>query len=91
MATRRRTSVKRIRVDKKKHLRNLRVKQKLKKTLKKFQALLSAKKIDEARQMLKYVYKELDKAAKKKIVHPNTANRKKSRLSLRLFSLTKGA
>lgn len=86
MATRHRTSVKRIRVDKKKHLRNLRVKQQLKKTLKKFQALLSTKKIDEAKQFLKDAYKQLDKAAKKRIIHPNTANRKKSRLALRLFS-----
>ena len=81
---RRKTSIKKKRADKKKHLRNLRAKQQLKKTVKKFQALLSSKKVDEAKAFLKQVYKLLDKAAKKRIIHPNTANRKKSRFALKL-------
>jgi len=81
---RRRTSIKTNRVDQKRHLHNLKIKQQIKKTLKKFQALLSAKKKEEAKEFLKQVFKQLDKAAKKRIIHPNTANRKKSRLSLRL-------
>ncbi|MBM3244690.1 MAG: 30S ribosomal protein S20 [Candidatus Omnitrophica bacterium] len=80
---RRRTSIKKTRVDRKKHLRNIRVKLGLKKTLKKFQALVAAKKAGEAKEFLKKVFSELDKAAKKKIIHPNTAKRKKSRLALR--------
>ncbi len=40
---RRKTSIKKQRADKKKHLRNLRIKQQLKKTVKKFQALLLEK------------------------------------------------
>ena len=82
---RRRTSIKRQRVDKKKHLRNLKVKQQLKKTIKKFQALVSAKNINEAKILLPKVYSSLDKAAKKRILHPNTASRKKSRLMTRLL------
>lgn len=78
---RRKSSIKRNRVDKKKHLRNLRVKQRLKKTLKKFQALVSAKNTSEAKTLLTKVFSELDKAAKKKIIHPKTADRKKSRLA----------
>ncbi|MDI6605689.1 MAG: 30S ribosomal protein S20 [Candidatus Omnitrophota bacterium] len=81
---RRKTSLKRNRADKKKHLRNLKIKQQLKRTIKKFQALLSAKKFDEAKAVIKQVFSQLDKAAKKRIIHPNTANRKKSRLSGRL-------
>lgn len=81
---RRKSSVKKTRADKKKHLRNLKVKQELKKTIKKFQALLSAKSIDEAKAFLKTVFSKLDKAAKKDIIHPATANRKKSRLAKRL-------
>lgn len=81
---RRRTSLKRKRADKKKHLRNLRVKQQLKKTLKKLQALLSAKNIDEAKTVLVKAFSQLDKAAKKRIIHPNAASRKKSRLMKRL-------
>ena len=85
---RRKTSIKRKRADKKKHLRNLKIKQQLKKTIKKFQALLLAKNIDEAKPLLKKVFSQLDKAAKKKIIHPRTASRKKSRLAKRLNKTT---
>jgi small subunit ribosomal protein S20 len=81
---RRRTSLKRTRADKKKHLRNLKIKQQLKKTLKKFQALLAAKNINEAKILLGKVFSQLDKAAKKNIIHPRTSDRKKSRLAKRL-------
>ena len=82
---RRRTSLKKNRADKKKHLRNLTVKRELKKTLKKLNALLSAKNINEAKTLLKQAFSELDKAAKKRIIHPATANRKKSRLMRKLM------
>jgi len=84
---RRRTSIKKSRTDKRKHLRNLKVTQRLKKTLKKFRALLSAKNTAEAKDFLKKVFSELDKAAKKKIIHPNTASRKKSRLARAAFKV----
>lgn len=82
---RRRTSLKRKRADKKRHLHNLKIKNEIKKTLKKFKLLISTKKIDEAREILKKVFSQLDKAAKKRILHPRTASRKKSRLAKRLF------
>ena len=78
---RRKTSVKKTRSDKKKHLRNILIKQQLKKTLKKFQALLTEKNAVEAKTLLKKIFSQLDKAAKKKIIHPSTADRKKSRLA----------
>ncbi len=81
---RRRTSIKKTRVDKKRRLRNLKVKRELKKTIKKFQALLSLKSIEEAKAFLKKVYSQLDKAAKKRIIPPARASRKKSRLAKRL-------
>ncbi len=77
---RRRTSLKKSRQDKKRHLRNLKIKQQLKKTIKKFQVLLSAKNITEAKALVGKVFSQLDKAAKKRIIHPNAADRKKSRL-----------
>ncbi len=85
---RRRTSLKRKRVDKKRYLRNLKIKQQLKKTIKKFQALLSAKNINEAKALIGKVFSQLDKAAKKRIIHPKTADRKKSRLAKRLVKTT---
>lgn len=81
---RRKCSLKKNRVDKKRHLQNLKIKQELKKTTKKFLALLSAKKIDEAKVLLKKVYSQLDKAAKKNIIHSALASRRKSRLTQRI-------
>jgi small subunit ribosomal protein S20 len=77
---RRRTSIKKTRADKKKHLRNLGIKQQLKKTLKKFQSLILAKNIEEAKKLLGKAFSQLDKAAKKRVVHSGKADRKKSRL-----------
>jgi len=81
---RRKTSLKRKRADKKKHLRNLKIKQQLKKTIKKFIGTLSAKNVNEAKILLGKVFSQLDKAAKKRVIHPRTSNRRKSRLMKRL-------
>ncbi|MEW6102110.1 MAG: 30S ribosomal protein S20 [Candidatus Omnitrophota bacterium] len=81
---RRRTSLKRKRADKKRHLRNLKIKKQLKATIKKFQSLLSAKNVSEAKALLGKVFSQLDKAAKKRIIHSKTADRKKARLTKRL-------
>jgi small subunit ribosomal protein S20 len=85
---RRKTSLKKQRADKKKHLRNLRVKKALKKTIKQFQTLLSEKNASEAKPLLAKIFSQLDKAAKKKILHRNTADRKKSRLARKLLKTT---
>ena len=81
---RRRTSLKRNRQNQKKHLRNLRVKLQLKKTLKSLQELLNTKNLEEAKKVITKVFSQLDKAAKKNIIHPKTASRKKSRLMKRI-------
>ena len=81
---RRRTSLKRSRADKKKHERNLKIKQQLKRTIKKLLSLLSEKNVNEAKKLLGKVFSQLDKAAKKQVIHPRTASRRKSRLAKRL-------
>ncbi|MBU0504050.1 MAG: 30S ribosomal protein S20 [Candidatus Omnitrophota bacterium] len=81
----RKAAVKSLRVDKKRHLKNLKIKNDLKKTIKKFLALAVAKNISEAKSLLGKVFSLLDKAAKKSIIHPNTANRKKSRLAKKIL------
>jgi len=81
---RRKTSVKKTRSDKKKHLQNVKIKQELKKLVKQFQGLISSKNITEAKKVIIQVFSRLDKAAKKRTIHPATANRKKSRLMKRL-------
>ncbi|MCM8780335.1 MAG: 30S ribosomal protein S20 [Candidatus Omnitrophica bacterium] len=81
----RRSAVKRLRADAKRRLRNIRIKRILKTTIKKFKTLVSNKNIDEAKELLKKIYSQLDKAAKKKVIHTRTAQRKKSRLTLQLM------
>jgi len=80
----RKTALKRLRVDRKKHLHNLKIKTSLKKILKKFLSLVSEKKLDEAKENFKQVVVSLDKAVSQGIIHKNTAARKKSRFSKKL-------
>ena len=84
---RRRTSLKTQRKDKKRRLRNLKIKRDIKKSIKKLHALLSAKNADQAKELLSGVFSKLDKAAKKGIIKKNTVARKKSRLSRALLKI----
>lgn len=81
-------ALKQSRKDKKKRLRNLRIKQDLKKTIKEFQALLKSNSIEKAKTFFSKVCSKLDKAAKKRIIHPNKARRLSSRFALKLNKAT---
>lgn len=61
-------------------MHNLDIKSDLKKTLKQFTASAEGKKNDSA-DMLKTVYKKLDKAAKRNVIHKKTAARRKARFA----------
>lgn len=87
MAQRRRQSLKAQRQDKKRHAHNVRIKTALKKTLKELQASIAGKKIEEAKKHLKNAISQLAKAAKKDIIHKNTAVRKISRLNKKVAKL----
>ena len=52
----------------------------MKETVKDVTALIKGKKKAEAEKMIPSLYKALDKAAKRGVIKPNTASRKKSRL-----------
>ncbi|MDP2938579.1 MAG: 30S ribosomal protein S20 [Candidatus Omnitrophota bacterium] len=80
----RKSALKRLRVDRKKRLHNLKIKNELKKTIKNFQSLLLSKKLDEAKESFKQVASKLDKAVKSGIIHKNTSSRRKSRFSQKL-------
>jgi small subunit ribosomal protein S20 len=67
-----------------KKLRNRSVKSRLHTLESKYLKLLETGKKDEATQALRTLDSAFDKAAKSGIVHRATANRKKSRLALRL-------
>ena len=83
----RRSSIKKIRVDKRRHLYNLRVISELKTVARKVQAYLVDKKFDEASKESRTLFSKLDKAVKKGILHKNRASRRKSRITLRIASL----
>jgi len=83
----RRTSIKALRINRRRHLSNLDIKTDIKKTVKKFKAFIAAKNKVEAAKTLQTIYKKFDKAAKRNILHKNTAARRKSTFS-RLLSST---
>jgi len=62
-------------------MHNLDIKTALKKTVKKFLASVEEKNTAEAQSNLKVLYKKLDKAAKRNILHKNTVARRKSKFS----------
>lgn len=84
----RRTAIKDLRRNRKRHLHNLDITTDLRKTIKKFLVLVNAKNVTEAQSALKLVYKKLDKAAKRHILHDNTASRRKARFSRLVKDIT---
>ncbi len=56
--------------------------------IKRFRELLSEKKVDDARELLKEVYAVIDRTAQKGVIHSNTAARYKSRLTQALNGST---
>ena len=83
----RQSAIKALRINRKRQMHNLDIKTDLKKTIKKFQALIVQKNKEEAKSMLKTVFQRIDKAAKRNILHKNTAARRKSRFSRLLSTL----
>ncbi|HOU35644.1 MAG TPA: 30S ribosomal protein S20 [Candidatus Omnitrophota bacterium] len=81
----RRAAVKRMRVDAKRHSRNQKIRRELKKAVKQYLGMLAEKNAAEAKKLFQKVCSLLDKAAKKRVIHSNTANRNKSRLAKRLL------
>lgn len=81
---RKRSAYKEIRKSKKRYARNVDIFSETKTLVKKYNALLSAKKFDEAKEFLKVVSSKLNRAAQKGVMHKNTASRKISRLSRKL-------
>jgi len=82
---RRRASLKAQRKDKKRRLRNLKIKRDIKKAIKKFNSYLLANNPTDAKSFLSKVFSKLDKAAKKGIIKKNNAARKKSQFSRALL------
>jgi small subunit ribosomal protein S20 len=76
----RRNAIKELRKNRTRHMRNLDVKTDLKKTVKSFVSTAS-KDQNKAKELLKTLYKKMDKAAKRNVLHKRTAARRKSRFA----------
>jgi len=73
-------ALKQIRKDRKRQERNQAVRSELKTLTKRLLALLKSQQLNEARALMQVVAKRYDRAASKRVIHPNTASRYKSRL-----------
>jgi len=78
---------KRILVTQTKTANNRMVKSALKTAIKKFEAAVEAKNVEEAKTLYTSVVKSIDMAASKGVVHKNMAARKKSRLAVKLNAM----
>jgi small subunit ribosomal protein S20 len=83
----RKSSIKKIRIDKRRRERNVQVISELRTAARKVAVLIAAKKADEADKQSRILFSKLDKAVKKGIFHKNSAARRKSRISLKINSL----
>ncbi len=78
---------KRIKITQTKTSNNRMIKSALKTVIKKFEAAVEAKNIEESTTLYASVVKSLDMATSKGVVHINMAARKKSRLATRLHAM----
>ncbi len=79
---------KELRKNEKRHKKNIAAKQKIKTTVKKLKKSLEDKDFPATEQIIKEVYKTLDKVAHQGLIHRNKAARKKSRIA-KLINRTK--
>jgi small subunit ribosomal protein S20 len=70
-----------LRVSLRRRERNLAVKERFRKEIKKFKKTITSGDKKKAQELFKNICSLLDKAAKRNIIHKNTASRKKSRLA----------
>lgn len=85
----RRASLKKIRTDKKRRTRNIRVISELKTVTRRVNTLITEKKLEEAVKESRDLFSKLDKAVKKGLLHKNHASRRKSRITLKINALKK--
>lgn len=85
----RRTARKDLRKQAKHVSHNLDIKTDLRKVIKKLLTEVKAKKAEDAKATLKLVFKKLDKACKRNLIHKNTVGHRKSRLSKAVGAILK--
>ena len=75
---------KRMRQNERRKTNNRRRRSEMRTEIKRFRQLVSDKKVDDARAVLKVVYAVIDRTAQHGVIHSNTAARYKSRLARHL-------
>ena len=80
---------KRIRQNAKRNARNRRRKRQVKDAVREFDEALRSRNTKKASELLKVVYKQLDRTAANGTIHKNAAARKKARLAKRLAAAAK--
>lgn len=83
----RRSSIKKIRIDKKRRAQNVQTLSELRTIQRKVKSLVTDKKKPEALTLSKELFSKLDKAVKKGMIHRNYASRQKSRVTLKINAL----
>jgi len=76
-----RSAKKNVRKNEQRRLRNRAVKSVIKTQIKKFSQLVASGPADQVQAEFKVTIRKLDKAAAKRVIHPNLAARKKSQLA----------
>jgi small subunit ribosomal protein S20 len=84
-----RSSRKRVRQNETRRLSNLQARGAYRAAEKKILGLLAAGKADEAKAVLPVVYQKLDKAAKRRVLHPNTAANHKRKIAAKVSKALK--
>ncbi|HSR68396.1 MAG TPA: 30S ribosomal protein S20 [Acidobacteriota bacterium] len=81
------SAAKRMRQSRVRRMRNRIRRQQMRTAIKRFRQMLDDKQAAEAREFLPKVYSEIDKKARKGVIHKNAAARYKARLTKRLHQL----
>lgn len=77
------SAIKRVNINEAKNAQNTAAKSAMRTAVKKFEAAVDAN-AENTKELYKIAVKHLDKASTKGIIHKNTANRQKARLSKKL-------
>ena len=79
-----RSAIKQLRKDRRRQARNTAVRSELRTVTKRLTALLGSKDVEQAQTLLRKVASQYDRATMSGVIHRNTAQRQKSRLTRRL-------
>jgi small subunit ribosomal protein S20 len=82
------TSIKDLRQNKRRKIHNDRLRNRMKRAIKKQNSLVEKKEKEKAEKNIRNVYKVLDKATKKNVIKEGKADRVKSRLTKKLNELS---